>query len=68
MLNNYKFYHPFLTFNYLYMGRLKKYYTKEEKKESIRLKSKRYYWKNKEKIDAKAKARYHKNKLDKKLS
>ena len=40
---------------------LKKYLTKEEKAQSQRLYSKKYYWKNKEKEDEKAKQRYYRN-------
>ena len=39
------------------MGRLKKYLTPEEKQESKRKASQRYYWKNKEKCDEKQRGR-----------
>jgi len=39
------------------MGRLKKYLTSEEKKESKNKASQRYYWKNKEECDAKQRER-----------
>lgn len=45
------------------MGRLKKYFSTEEKKEAAKAASKKYYWKNKDKIDSKAKI-YYKNKKD----
>lgn len=44
------------------MGRLKKYFTVEEKKEAAKQASKKYYWKNKDKIDQMAKIRYKNNK------
>ena len=43
------------------MGRLKKYYTDEERKLKQREYSKKYYWKNKKRIDEKAKQRYRKH-------
>jgi hypothetical protein len=46
------------------MGRRRKYFTDEEKKEANRAKVLRYYWNNKEECDRKARERY----LAKKLS
>jgi len=44
------------------MGRLKKYLTAEEKKESRNKASHRYYWKHKEECDAKSREYYKNNK------
>jgi hypothetical protein len=44
------------------VGRLKKHFTIEEKKEAARLASKKYYWKNKSEIDQKATKKYKNNK------
>lgn len=43
------------------MGRLKKYFTEEEKREAIRAAVRKYYWKNKEACDNRSKINYHKN-------
>jgi len=44
------------------MGRKKKYYTKEEKKEANIKKSLRYYYKNKNKINKSRMEKYYANK------
>lgn len=43
------------------MGRIKKYFTAEEKQASRAKASKKYYWNNKEQEDAKARERYRRN-------
>jgi hypothetical protein len=45
------------------MGRRKKYFNEEEKKEANRAKVLRYYWNNKEECDRKARERYLAKKL-----
>ena len=47
------------------MGRRKKYFSPEEKKEADREKVLRYYWKNKELCDQKSRDRYRVKKLAK---
>jgi hypothetical protein len=46
------------------VGRLKKYFTLEEKKEAAKVASKKYYWKNKSRIDNYMKNKYKNNKKD----
>jgi hypothetical protein len=46
------------------VGRSKKYFTVEEKKEAGKKASKKYYWKNKSEIDRKATERYQNSKKD----
>lgn len=45
------------------MGRRRKYFNEEEKKEANRAKVLRYYWNNKEECDRKARERYMAKKL-----
>ena len=45
------------------MGRRRKYFSDEEKKEANRAKVLRYYWRNKDKCDEKARERYKAKKL-----
>ena len=45
------------------MGRHKKHFTDEEKKEANRKKSLAFYWRNKEKMDKKAREYYWKKKV-----
>jgi len=44
------------------MGRIKKYFTEEERIQNQREYSKTYYWKNKKRIDEKLKRKYHEKK------
>jgi len=44
------------------MGRKKKYFTKEEKKEAQKQWVREYYCRNKEKLNTKAKEKYHESK------